>query len=107
MIPIEQIRKLLERLSIDLENKEMENKSEWEDVYDDIAVWIDGQNDEFTHLMNHIQEQYEKEQYLNAVTTAIELRTLLARKFRHARRSASERADDGGDGIGFAETHGW
>lgn len=41
MIPIAQIQNLLGYLELDLENRELENKSDWEETYDAIAVWLD------------------------------------------------------------------
>jgi len=43
MIPISAIENLLGYLELDLENRELENKSDWEETYRVVKEWLDTQ----------------------------------------------------------------
>jgi hypothetical protein len=43
MIPISQLENLLGYLELDLENRELDNKSDWEETYRVVKEWLDTQ----------------------------------------------------------------
>lgn len=48
MIPIAQIENLLGYLELDLENRELDNKSDWEETYRVVKEWLDTQRSQTT-----------------------------------------------------------
>lgn len=90
MIPIAEIENLLGYLELDLENRELDNKSSWEETYRVVRWWLDGQNDAVPRLVNHIQEQCKKQHYLNAIAATIQLQSLLVRKFSDLQKRKHE-----------------